>query len=208
MRVWINALSIQGLMPRIEPVATVPVANLDVEEQRQIHSHAEEGNRLFNAPHYHQTLADLYPKASAARHSTVVPDQQLARWAFSRLARARARGSVPAWAAALTVTATAPLYLAALLLRRFLNTAVGGCTTLTAIAAWFLWDAGFDKAVREVLMPQLPVGEWSWFWSTYMAGPVTEIVASFSWTFLAMSLLLAGVSYAEVAEGAGVRRRR
>ncbi len=209
MRVWINALSLQGLMPRIEPLATVPVPHLDHEEQQQIRRHADGGHRLLNAPHYHQHIGDLGATSMAPAPRSRIPDAQLAQWAFGRLARARAARALPAWSAAVIVIVGAPAYAAALLLRavlhKLLHTITGNCLTVLSTGGWVLWDVGFDAAVREVLLPSLPVEQWTTFWSAYVASPLAELATSFLWPTAFVSVVLAVMSYAEVAEKAGVR---
>jgi hypothetical protein len=218
MRVWINALSLQGLTPRIEAVTTVPVSQLDEEEQRQIQRHADAGHRLFNAPYYHDTVTDLGQKQTdpGQKHDapqpprTAILDERLAHWAFSRLAKARATDRIPAWAAAAAVILGAPAYTAALLSRAvlhvLLNTAPGNFAAAAVMGGWLLWDAGFDAAVREVLLPRLPVTQWSAFWSEYMASPLAELASDFLWPVLGTSVVLAGASYVRVAEGTDTRQ--
>ena len=210
MRVWINALAHQGIVPRIEPVATAPVARLDAEERRQIGRHATMGHRLFNAPYYHQHLADLGQQPSGPRQHPPVPGQALARAAYGRLAVARAGGRVPAWMAGLLVVAGAPLYLAALivraLLRALLATTLGLAVTLAAAGGWILWDAGFDRAARDLLLPHLPEQDWPALWGTYLAEPLATLAVGAAGPYVVTSVVLAGMAYAEMAEAAGVER--
>lgn len=211
MRVWINALSLQGLVPRIEPLATVPVPQLDHEEQQQIRRHADSGHRLLNAPHYHQNIADLgAPSTTPAAPHSRIPDAQLAQWTFGRLAAARTNRTLPAWAVALIVIVAAPAYTAALLLRAVLHalfhTLVGNCLAVLGAGGWILWDVGFDAAVRKVLLPRLPAEEWAMFWDAYMDAPLRELATSSLWPFIAVSVLLAAMSYGEVAEKASAVR--
>ncbi|QCX81066.1 hypothetical protein C9F11_37415 [Streptomyces sp. YIM 121038] len=214
MRVWINALSLQGMTPRIEPLTTVPVPLLNHEEQLQIRRHADQGHRLLNFPYYRQHLADLGQAAPAPARvpNSAIPDVRLAAWAFGRLAKARANDTVPAWAAALIVTAGGPAYAAALLLRAvlraLLHTFIGNCLAALSAGGWILWDVGFDAAVREVLLPRLPVAQWSAFWDTYMAGPLAALALSFAWPAVAVSVFLAGTSYADVAKKVRARQGR
>jgi len=101
MRAWINGLSLGGMIPRVEAVATASEAQLDAEEKRQISRHLKQGHRLLNAPYYQDHVADL-SRPPAAESTTRVdkaehwpPVMGLARLAFGRLARARAAGRVP-----------------------------------------------------------------------------------------------------------------
>ncbi|MFF1716268.1 hypothetical protein [Streptomyces sp. NPDC058268] len=206
MRVWINALSLQGLTPRIEALATTPVTQLGAEEQRQIRQHAEQGYRLLNAPYYHQHLSDLGQTATAPIVRSLIPDAQFAQWTFGRLVIARSNRALPAWAVALIVAVTAPAYTAALLLRAVLHalfhTLAGNCLAVLGAGGWILWDVGFDAAVREVVLPRLPAERWAKFWDAYMASPLAELAASSLWPFASVSILLAAMSYADVADKA------
>ena len=210
MRVWINALSLQGLTPRIEAVATVPVDGLGAEEQRQIKRHADDGHRLLNAPYYHQHIGDLGQRPTKATGPGGVPDKKLARRAYGRLAAARVLGRIPGWSVALAVTVTAPVYTAVLILRALLglllNTKAGIRVTLLALVGWVLWDAGFDAAVRDLLLPRLPLGQSAALWHGYMAAPLAELAAGLSVPLAAMSVLVAAMSYEEIAKAAGTKR--
>jgi hypothetical protein len=211
MRVWINALSLQGLTPRIESVTTVPVARLDAEEKRQIEWHAAHGHRLLNAPHYHQHLADLGQQPTEPLQHPPLPAGDLAQMVFGELAAARARGQVPAWVAGLLVATTAPLYLTAVIVRgagrALLNTTAGVAVTVLGLGAWVLWDAGFDHAVRDLLLPHLPTADWRSLWEIYAADQLATLAEGLVWPYVGASLLLAGMSYTELAEAAGVKRR-
>lgn len=206
MRVWINGLSLAGLAPRIEAVTTAPEARLDAEEKRQISRHIKQGHRLLNAPYYQQHVADLSSIQPAE------PDQQddeapswppamgVARAVFGGMARARAAGRLPAWAAALIVIVSAPLYLVLLMLRALLNTRAGMRLALAAALGAVLWGAGFDAAIRDLLLSRLPLEEWSALWRVYVSPPLAELAPSFVQTVLVMAVLVAGASYAEVAQ--------
>lgn len=211
MRVWINALSLQGLTPRIEPIVTVPVALLEVEEKQQIERHAAEGHRLWNAPYYHQHLADLGQQPTTPTATAQFPDPALARWAYGPLARARLNGEAPAWLAVVTVVCGAPVFLTLLasraLLRALFCTRPGLLLLAVGGAGYTLWDVGFDAAVREVLLPQLPVAQWSEFWDAYMGGPLTKLATDSFWPLVAASTTVAGSAYAEIAKAAGLPSR-
>jgi hypothetical protein len=204
MRVWITGLTAAGLAPRIEAVATAAEERLDAEEQRQIAHHLKRGHRLLNSPYYQQHVADLSSLPTSTQALRTVepgdwpPAMGLARPVFGRLARARAAGSVPAWGAGLIVVVTAPLYLALLILRALLNNRAGIRLTLAAAFGACLWDAGFDKAVRDLLLSRLPMEEWSTLWDIYVAPPLAEMAPSAVFTALFIAVLLAGGSYAEV----------
>lgn len=214
MRVWITTLSLKGLTPRIVAVATVPVDRLAAEEKRQIELHAAEGHRLFNAPYYHQNLGDLGqdPAKPIAPGRPPLPGASLAPAAFGSLAAARARGQVPAWAAGALVLAGAPLYLAVVILRTIgrtmLNTQPGLAITGLTAGCWILWDAGFDRAACDLIAPHLPAVDWASAWDAYLAGPLATLGSGFLWPYVAVSVLVAGMSYAEIAEAAGVKPRR
>lgn len=208
MRVWINGLNLGGLIPHIEVVATTTEERLDAEEQRQISRHIKQGHRLLNAPYYQQHMADLSriqsadPVSEADKAERWPPAMGLARLVFGRLARARAARQVPAWAVALIVMAGAPLYLVLLMLRTVFNTRAGIYAVILGGFGSILWDAGFDAAVRDLLLPRLPVEESLTLWSTYVAPPLAELAPSFGSTTLIISIMLAGASYAEVAKSA------
>lgn len=205
MRVWINSLSLQGLTPRIEAVTTAPLEALDVEEQRQIRRHARQGHRLLNAPYYKNHLADLSgplpqsaaPAAAAAEHEG--RERRVARWLFGRLAQARAEGRVPGWTAGLIVVASSPAYLVLLALSALLASKVVLRCLLVAAWGWMLWESGFDKAVRELLLPHLPVGDVSALWATYAAGPLSTLAGDLLWPALIISAAVAGGAYDAVA---------
>jgi hypothetical protein len=206
MRVWINSLDLHGLAPRIEAVSTPTVEALDGEEQRQIRRHAKEGHRLFNAPYYRSHLADLSspparsPKAKRGPAHQKTVHQKLARLLFGRLASARAERRAPAWAVAVLVVAGAPVFLALLILRELLSVKAVRRLLLGLMCAWPLWESGFDKAVRELLLPQLPVEECAAFWTEYTAGPLAKLATDLSWPALFASVLMAGAAYSEVAK--------
>lgn len=213
MRVWINGLGMQGLTPQMETVTTVPAADLAAEEDRQIRRHANQGHRLFNAPYYQAHLGDLgalraEPQGAGPRSREAVPALPFAKWVFGPLVRGRADGKVPAWVPGIVVIVGAPVYGALLVLRALFNSAVGIWLLLLGAAASILWDAGFDAAVRDLLLPRLPVEEWSAFWGTYVAPPLAQMAASFAWAVMGVSVLLAGASYAEVAKAAPQPLRR
>ncbi|MEU3851739.1 hypothetical protein [Streptomyces sp. NPDC029554] len=205
MRVWINGLGMQGLTPRMETVTTAPVATLATEEDRQIRHHVKQGHRLLNAPYYQAHLGDLsearahQPQGARKAPPAALPGLAVAQWVFGPLAQARARGRVPAWVPGAVVIVGGPVYVALLLLRALFNTAFGIWLVLLGLVASMLWDAGFDAAVRDLLLPQMPVDEWSGLWSAYVAPPLANLAPSLAWALMATSTLLAGISYTEVA---------
>lgn len=206
MGVWIHGLSLRGLTPRIEVVATASEALLDAEEQRQIGRHLKQGHRLLNAPYYQQHVVDLSspepnePTLPAEEVENWPPAMGLARLVFGDVARARAARRLPAWAAALIVVVTSPLYLVLLVLCAVLNTRAGIRLVLLGAVGRMLWDAGFDAAVRDLLLARLPLEEWSMLWSVYVSPPLAEMAPSAVFTALVMAVFLAGASYAEVAK--------
>lgn len=82
MRLWINTLSAQRLVPVITSVSTVIEPQLDAEEQRQIKKHARAGHRLFNSPYYRQHLGDLTSVAPV-----VAPTRAPGRAGWPRIVR-------------------------------------------------------------------------------------------------------------------------
>lgn len=67
MRLWINMLCTQRLIPLITLVSTATEERLGGEEERQIRKHDKQGHRLFNAPYYHQHIEDLTAVPPAPR---------------------------------------------------------------------------------------------------------------------------------------------
>jgi len=203
MRVWINALSLQGLVPRIQAVVTAPVAQLDAEEQHQILQHAKAGHRLLNAPYYHQHLVDL--DQTAVVSSPPRPrDARVARAMYAGLAQARADGRVPALAVAAVVVATSPFYaimtVARGLLRAAFTTAAGIRILVLSGSAWVLWDAGFSRAVRDLVLPHLPIRAAVAFWSTYVQPPLSNLVPAAWQTGLIFTAVAAISAYCNVAK--------
>lgn len=203
MRVWINALALQGLTPRIRTIATPSIDRLAAEEEKQIAAHARAGHRIFNAPYYHQNLADLYlsPKASAAARAANEPPKnqidQYAHTAYGPLAAERAAGLKSAGRTAAEVVVRAP-FLALLYCWATLNVKPVRALFFTGIAAAGLWEVGFDHLVREQVLPRLPVHEALAFWREYLERPATNLGV----TFLAIHLLMALLSYLPVANAA------
>jgi len=195
MRAWIASLSLQGFIPRVESVATASEAALDAEEQRQIQRHAREGHRLFNSPYYKHHLADLNqpatraPKVKPARARQETVERRIAWWFFGPMMQARSAGRVPAWWAFCFVVACSPLYCATVVLRHLLDVRIIRGLVLAAMCALPLWESGFDKAVRELLLVHLPLETWAALWSEYGAGPLRTFVGDMVWPTAIVSLM-------------------
>ncbi|MFB7589363.1 hypothetical protein [Streptomyces sp. NPDC056169] len=206
MRVWLNALSLQGLTPEITAVRTVSVDELAAEETRQIASHAQRGHRLLNSPHYHQHLADLIGVRAAMRTAAGPPAEQHGRFAaflYGRLASRRASGSISKLAAAAYVIGTGPVFLvgaAGVALWR--NRAVRA-TVFVALVASYLMDVGFDRLAQDFLVPYLHLPELALFWHSYLTEPLRTIGVH----LLVFSPVVSGAAYKTIADAAGVDAR-
>lgn len=216
MRAWIAALSLQGFIPRTEVVATASLAALDAEEQRQIRRHARQGHRLFNSPYYKEHLADLNrpatPTPQAAPRRPVEEkleqeklEERMARWFFGPMAQARAAGRVPAWWAFCFVVLCSPVYFAALFTRQLLGIRLVRGLLLSAVCALPFWEAGFDRAIQDLVLVHLPIQETTELWAAYGSGPLREFARQMMWPLLFACVIMGGGTYHDVAEEQGRR---
>ncbi|XMN09324.1 hypothetical protein ACK8N7_26440 [Streptomyces griseobrunneus] len=203
MRVWIHALALQGLTPRITPIAKPPVDRLSVEEEKQIAAHHRAGHRIFNAPYYHRNLADLClpPKATAAARVSDDPPMnkidQHAHNVYGPLAAAKAAGRASGGRTAVEVLLRAPV-LAFLIAWSTFNVRAVRLVLLTLFWGCGLWTVGFDHLVRDKVVPHLPIDQTLGFWNEYLEHPLTNL----GWLLLASHLGLALLMYTQVAEAA------
>lgn len=203
MRVWINALALQGLTPRIQVVAKPSLPQLSAEEEKQIAAHHRAGHRIFNAPYYHRNLADLClpRKATAAARATSGPPKskidQHAHALYGPLAAARAAGRKSAGRTAAEVVLRAPA-LAFLIAWSTFNVRPVRVVALTGMWGAGLWEIGFDHLVRDKVLSHLPVDEALSFWHEYLAHPLTNM----AWSLLAVHVAMALAMYTQVAEAA------
>jgi hypothetical protein len=207
MRVWLNALSLQGVTPHITAVATVPKEKLAAEEDRLIRQHAKNGHRLLNAPYYHRNLTDLIgakstqaPPPPRERAAHRQQQDRIAEHMYGSLASRRAAGQTSRWVVVPYVMCSAPLYLTAsiavsLWRHRWVRAAVG-----TVAVGYYLWSVGFDHAARDYVLPHLPVAEAAEFWQEYLAEPMQTIGLH----LLAVSPVGAAAAYQQLALAAGV----
>jgi hypothetical protein len=204
MRAWIASLSLQGFIPRAEVVATASEATLDAEEQRQIQRHAREGHRLFNSPYYKQHLADLNrPAARASKAKPVRPqretvERRTAWWFFGSMVQARSASRVPAWWAFCFVVACSPLYCSAVILHHLLGVRVVRRLLTASACAWPLWESGFDKAVRELLLAHLPLSTWATLWAEYAAAPLRTLAGDMLWPAVITVVMLTAGMYDDI----------
>lgn len=204
MRVWLNALALQGLTPRIEAVATPLLSRMDDEEQRQIQRHADAGHRLFNAPHYHRNIVDLYqaaaPSPTALKRDDVAASKidEYAHRVYGDIAAARVAGKISKpWAAA-RVLGKAPVVAVVFLWHTLASIPPVRWAAKAAVFGWGLWEIGFDRLARDLVLSRLPLREAADFWHTYLARPFTNL----GLLLLAVALLTALMSYASVRQSA------
>lgn len=208
MRMWIASLERDGHIPQVEAVATVPRSQLLAEEERQIRKHLRAGHRLFNAPYYQKHLGDLDKQPST--HPKPRREQNRLAWAmYAGLEQARREGkvSLPAVLAVLIVTALlcgSLLLLRATLnglrhaLRAMLNNRLGTALIGFPLLGWVLWDAGFDKVVRDLVLPHLPVAAGVAFWCAYLAPPLWNLAMQAVETIPLLAVLAAMGAYFDV----------
>ncbi|MCX5229689.1 hypothetical protein [Streptomyces sp. NBC_00233] len=203
MRVWLNALSLQGLTPEITAVRTVPIDALSAEEERQITAHAQRGHRLLNSPYYHQHLADLIGVRAALRPAagpSIEQRNRLAAFLYGRLASRRASGRISKLAAAAYVIITGPVYLAGATAMASWRSRTVRVTVFTAMAVGYLMDVGFDRLAHDYVTPYLHLPELALFWRHYLAEPLRTIGEH----LLVLSPVISGAAYKTIADAAGV----
>lgn len=177
MRLWINTLGTQRLIPLITLVSTATEERLGGEEERQIRKHDKQGHRLFNAPYYHQHLNDLATVQPAPnRVGTPVADSReswrlFCHRQYEPIVEARRAGRISARRAAARVAIRA-LLVAAYALWRL---RVVRCAGYVAAAGWYLSTVGFGPLVTEQVVPRLPASEVAGFWAEYLAGPLSTM---------------------------------
>lgn len=196
MRVWINALALQGLTPRIAVIARPALDRLGAEEEKQIAAHHQAGHRIFNAPYYHRNLTDLWlpPKvvevARQTKKSSTPNADKYAHDLYGQLAAERAAGLKSTGRTAVEVALRAPI-LAFLYCWATLNVRPVRVVCLIGLVSFGLWEIGFDHLLREQVLPHLPVREVLDFWHEYLKRPMTNL----GWLFLALHLLFALGTY-------------
>lgn len=205
MRVWLHALALQGLTPRIDAIAEPELDQLDAEEQRQIKRHAQDGHRLFNAPYYHQHIADLYqaaaPTPSALKRDDKAASKvdEYAHRIFGEIAAASAAGKITRRQAAVRVLARVPAVAAVILWHTLAGIAPLRWAAKAGLVVCFLWGpVGLDRLARDKLLPLLPVQQGIEFWHAYLQRPTINLCAF----VIGAALLTALASYASVRESA------
>lgn len=207
MRVWINALGAQGLVPQMHPLKTIPEDKLDAEEKRQIERHAKAGHRLLNAPYYQRNLSDLF---MPALHAVALPGQEeeskgiddFAHAVFGSVAEARAAGRMPRWKAAVHILLRAPVMSVARLMACMAGFRAFGPVLATGLLTFYFWTVGFGRIVKDFVFPYIPIAELARFWDGYLARPMETV----GWHFLILMLALGVASYFPVAEAARAAR--
>ncbi|MFJ6073685.1 hypothetical protein ACIQFU_23060 [Streptomyces sp. NPDC093065] len=209
MRVWLNALALQGLTPRIEAIATPLIDRLDDEEQRQIQHHADAGHRLFNAPHYHRHIADLY-KAAAPAPAVLKRDDvaagkvdEYAHRVYGDIAAARVAGKLTRGQAITKVLLRVPGVVAVFVWHTLASLTPMRWAAQSALAGWALWVIGFDHLVQDKVLPHLPIEQASEFWHEYLQRPAINLVL----LYLAGSVLAALAAYSSVRQSAEAQPR-
>jgi len=189
MRLWINTLGAQQMIPTITMVATVPEAQLGGEEDRLIRKHAKNGHRLFNAPYYHQHLDDLTTpvgirpsRAPASVTPLARPVQKFCREQFEPIAKARAAGLMSRRRALVQVL----LRSIAVVLYALWQFRLVRYPAYAGLFGWYFLDVGFDRLVQREALPVLPVAEVTGFWREYLVRPLSTIavhitVMAFIW---------------------------
>lgn len=204
MRVWINALGAQGLLPHMRTVKNVEVDKLDSEEKRQIERHAKAGHRLLNAPHYHQNLKDLFSPSvlpieeSANDEPLRGPVERIAACVYGPTVAKWAAGQLPVMEAAGRVVLLAPIVALAILLRTLFGVRKLRRILLAVAAMFYLWTIGFGRIVQDFVFPHLPVNDIGRFWREYLSHPLLTLGGH----FLFGMLLLAIRSCSPVVEAA------
>ncbi|MEU3507937.1 hypothetical protein ABZ733_08395 [Streptomyces longwoodensis] len=211
MRVWLNALALQGLTPRIDVIAQPPLARLDEEEQLQIQRHARAGHRLFNAPHYHRHIADLWqaaaPTPAALKRDDPIATKvdEYAHRLYGDVAAASAAGKITRWQVAARVVVRVPAVAAVFLWHALATITPLRWAVKAAVFGYFLWGpVGLDRLARDKLLPLLPVHESLQLWHTYLERPALNLAL---W-MIASALVMGLLSYSSVRETAAAQPRQ
>ncbi|MFF7870500.1 hypothetical protein ACFZCT_29075 [Streptomyces qaidamensis] len=208
MRVWLNALAMQGLTPRIDVIAQPSLNRLDEEEQQQIQRHAQTGHRLFNAPYYHRHISDLYqaaaPTPAALKRDDAIASKvdEYAHRVYGDVAAASAAGKITRWQAAGRVLMRAPAVALVFLWHALASIPPVRWATKAALFGYFLWGPlGFDHLAKDKLLPLLPLHEGIEFWHAYLERPALN----FCMWMVGIAGLMALVSYSSVRESAAAK---
>lgn len=194
MRVWINALGAQGLLPHMRSLKTIAVDKLDGEEMRQIARHARAGHRLLNAPHYHQNLRDLFspsalpveePGDEDPRRNSV---ERIARCVYGPTAANWAAGRLSIPQASARVLLLAPIAALAILVRMLIRVRWTRRIFLAGAAAFYLWTIGFSRVAQDFVLPHLPVAAVVRFWRDYLSQPVLTLGGHFLFGVLLVAI--------------------
>ncbi|MFF7096393.1 hypothetical protein ACFY9A_28960 [Streptomyces rubradiris] len=211
MRVWLNALALQGLTPRLDVIVRPLLTRLDEEEQHQIQRHAQAGHRLFNAPHYHQHIADLWhaaaptPAALKRNDATATKVDEYAHRLYGDVAAASAAGKITRWQAAARVLVRVPAVAAVFLWHALASIAPVRWAVKASLVGYFLWGPiGLDRLARDKLLPLLPVHEGIEFWHTYLERPALNVAL---WLF-GIAVVMGVLSYSSVRETAAAQPRK
>ena len=177
MRVWLNSLGGQGLLPRMDTIATVAGDKLDAEEDRQIKKHARDGHRLLNSPYYQTNLGDLWTATGQGAEAPAAARDASTLWVAIDALRHRLYGPIaasglPKWARAGRSLSLAPVLAVGSLALLVAKTRVGRYCLFIGLMGFYAWDIGFDHAIRALVLPHLPVAEALSFWREYLAHPV------------------------------------
>lgn len=208
MRVWFHTLALQGMTPRIDAIANPPLMRLSAEEQRQIKRHAKDGHRLFNSPYYHQNLPDLY-QAAAPAPEALKRDDVLARKVddyahrvYGEIAASRAAGQLSRAQAAGRVLVRMPAVAFVFLWHLLASIPPVRWATKAALWCWAVWIVGFDRLLRDKVLPHLPMAAAASLWREYLAVPVMHVAL----TFLGCAVVAALLAYSSVYESAAAKR--
>lgn len=197
MRIWINRLAKVGVTPKITGIATMPVSELDAEEQRQIAKHVKAGHMLLNAPHYKRHMSDLLDS-----NATRSKSKDRGREVFGTIADARAAGTMTRKAAAPRILLRIPFAIALLTWDAVWEIRLTRRAIQVSVAVYGAWTLGFDLLMRRFILHYIPSARLLAFWHTYLAYPMENLGLLLIGSF---TLATWGV-YADVANAAGVPR--
>lgn len=211
MRVWLTTLGSQGLLPKMDTVATVPVERLAAEEAKQIAKHART-HRLLNSPYYQSNLADLWstsdigkPPAGPRRPSPFdAPAAALQHRLYGRIAEARACGELPSYAVFFRTLLLAPVLAVGLMVLLVTKTWLGRRLMAASLVGYYLWHIGFDHAARSLMLAHVPAARVLAFWHEYLARPIETLGLH----LLVIFVLTAWMSYDDIAKAARERQAK